>query len=127
MPTLNEHSGIIHVGNGGSPFVPGAWVPLIASAIRDSSWSILYLAPDVALGIPSGTGVFIDLAIGAMGSEVIILNDAYMQIGATTDFNDSYHDLELPLRFQLGDRISARIKDNASFGVTYDVGLRNFE
>jgi len=124
MPTLNEHSGIITVGNSGTPDVPGAWIELIASAVRDSVWSVIYLNP---IQHPSGTEVYLDLAIGAMGSEVIILNDAYMQIGATTDFNDSYHFLGLPLRFQTGDRIIARIKDNQSFGVNYSVSIRNFE
>ena len=124
MPTLNENSGIITVGNSATPFVPGAWVQLIASAVRNSKWSLLYLAPST---FGSGFNVFIDLAIGAMSSEVIILNDAYMQIGAISDYNDSYHALALPLRFQLADRISARIKDNASFAVSYHVMLRNFE
>lgn len=123
MPTINEKSGLVTIGNSGVSLVPGAWVPLMTTTLN-TVWSLMYLAP---ITFPSGTEVYMDLAIGEIGSEVIIANDIYMQIGATTDYNDSYHPLSLPLRFQIGDKISARIKDNQAFGVSYEVDLRNFE
>lgn len=122
MPTVNEHSGIIVVGNSGVDLVPGAWV-LLMTATLNTTWSLFYMAPII---FPSGTDVYMDIGIGEAGSEVIIANDIFFGIGATFDYNDSYHELGLPLGFSIGDKISARLKDGASFGVNYEVDLRNF-
>ena len=124
MPTVNERSAIITVGSGAGAYLVGAWAEVIASALRDTAWSLLYNAQST---LPGGTDLYIDLAIGESGSEVIILNDAHMPMSAVTDYNDSYQSLSLPLRFQEGDRISVRVKDESGSGKNYHFMLRNFE
>lgn len=124
MPTVNEKSAIITLTSGAGAYLVGAWTLVIASALRDTAWSLLYNAQ---LTIPGGTDLYLDLAIGEISSEVIILNDAHMPMSATTDYNDSYQSLSLPLRFQEGDRISARVKDESGSAKDYHFMLRNFE
>ncbi len=125
MPTLNERSSIITVSSGAGAFLVGSWVELITSAARDSTWSMLYMTPP--LPFSTALEIYIDLSIGPISSEVIILNDALLQIGAIFDYNDSFQVLGLPLRFQAGDRIAARIKDESGSSFAYNVMLRNFE
>ncbi len=124
MPTLNETSGIVVITSNVVSGFNGEWFELIASAARDSVWSVVYLAP---AEFPYGERCFIDIAIGEIASEVIIADGVYMKMTMDSDFNDSYHSLGLPLRFQTGDRIIARMNDNQSSEVDYHMMLRNFE
>ena len=123
MATLNESSGIIAVGNAGVSLVEGAYVPLIASVVRNTKWAVIYCAPIATHHFAA----YLDIAIGPAASEVNILNDFFMATNSTFDYNDCYFCICLPLQFTLGDRISARVKDTASFGVTYETSIRIFE
>ena len=123
MATLNEHSGIVVVGSSGTPLVEGAWVPLIASVVRNTKWAVIYCAP-----VPTHHfEAYLDIGIGA-GTPVPIVNDFYMPTASNGgDYNDCYLCICLPLEFTLGDKISARVKDTASFGVNYNTSIRIFE
>jgi len=123
MPTINEHSGLITISNSGTSLVPGAW-GLLMTATLDTSWSLLYIANTI---FPVGQGlVYLDIGIGEAGSEVVIANDIFINRGTGSDYNDSYQELSLPLGFKIGDKISARVKDDRSTGVDYEIDLRNF-
>jgi len=123
MATQNEHSGVIAVGNAGVSLVEGAYVTLIASVVRNTVWANIYCAPIATHHFAA----YLDIAIGAAAAEVNILNDFFMATNSTFDYNDCYFSICLPLQFTLGDRISARVKDTASFGVNYDTSIRIFE
>jgi len=124
MPTLNEASAEILVGNSAMVFVEGAWTELIASAIRNTTWALIYVDPVT----PHGTEAYLDIGIGAMGVEVAILNDYLMFTNSGGgDYNDCYFCMSLPLQFTLGDRISARVKDGRTFGINYRTSIRIFE
>lgn len=124
MPTLNEASGIIVVGNAGSSLVEGAWTELIASAVRNTKWALIYCAPIATHHFEA----YLDIGIGGAGLEVEILKDLYMPTSSNGgDYNDCYFCISLPLQFTLGDRISARVKDTGSSGINYNTSIRNFE
>ena len=124
MATLNEASAITLVGNGGVSLVEGNWIQLIASAVRNTEWAVIYVAPIAGHHFEA----YLDIGIGGSGSEVAILNDLYMPTSSNGgDYNDVYFCLCLPLQFTLGDRISARVKDTASFGINYETSIRIFE
>lgn len=124
MPTLNEASSITLVGNAGVSLVEGDWVELIASVARNTEWAVIYCAPIVT----HATDAYLDIGIGGPGNEIAIVNDFYLFTNlATGDYNDCYFCICLPLKFSTGDRISARIKDIASFGANYETSIRIFE
>jgi len=123
MATINEHSGLITISNSGVSLVPGAW-GLLMTATLDTSWSLLYIANTI---FPAGQGLaYLDIGIGEPGSEIAIANDIFINRGTGNDYNDSYQELSLPLGFEIGDKISARVKDDRSTGVNYEIDLRNF-
>lgn len=122
MPTLNEASGIISHGNTGTPLVEGAWVEMIASVVRKTKWAVIYCAPVASHAFEA----YLDIGIGA-GTPVPILNDFYMATNAAVDYNDCYFCICLPLEFNIGDKISVRVKDTANFGVSYNTSIRIFE
>jgi len=124
MATLNEASLIVIVSHGATPDVYGAYVPLIASAVRDSTWATFFGRP-----IPThGTFFSFDIAIGPPGQEVNIVTEfTNLTIGSGTDWNDSYMNVSLPLKVSTGDRVSARVKGSASFGVSFSTQIRLFE
>ncbi len=121
----NESSGVISVVGNSGLLVESAWTELVASAVRDTNWAQLFIAP---IATHSGNH-YLDLAIGASGSEAIILRDFYLGTSSNGgDYNDVYFALSLPLKFTTGDRISARYKDEASgFAVTYKTEIRIFD
>ena len=122
MPTINEHSGLITISNG-TALVPGAW-GLLMTATLDTSWSLLYIAPTI---FPSAQGLgYLDIGIGEAGSEIVIANDIFINRAVYQDYNDSFQELSLPLGFKIGDKISARVKDDRSTSVDYEIDLRNF-
>lgn len=124
MATLNEASAIETVVNAGSSLVEGAWKELIASAVRNTKWAIIYCAP---ISVHQNEA-YLDIGIGGAGLEVAIVNDFFMATNSTgADYNDCYFCICLPLQFTLGDRISARVKDTAGFGVNYNTSIRIFE
>ena len=123
MATVNEKSGPITVTSSGSSNVFGNWQVLIVSALRDTTWTLLYVS---ALSIPQGVDTYIDLGIGGSGSEVVIASGLWMPNGQVSNFGDPYYAISLPLRFQEGDRISARMQDDIADTRTYDVDIRNF-
>lgn len=124
MATLNEASAIVTVANAGVSLVEGAWVELIASALRDTKWAVIYCAPISVHAFEA----YLDIGIGGEGLEVPIVNDFYMPTNsAGSDYNDCYFCICLPLQFTLGDRISARVKDTTGFGVNYNTSIRIFE
>ena len=94
------------------------------TATLDTSWSLIYIAPTI---FPVGQGLgYLDIGIGEAGSEVIIANDIFINRAIYFDYNDSFQELSLPLGFKIGDKISARVKDDRSTGVDYEIDLRNF-
>lgn len=123
MATINEHSGLITISNSGTPLVPGAW-GLLMTATLNTGWSLLYIANIV---FPAGENlVYLDIGIGEAGAEIIIANDIFINKGPSQDYNDSFTELGFPLRFQIGDKISARVKDDTNVAVDYELDLRNF-
>jgi len=124
MATLNEASSIVLVGNSGVSLVEGNWIELIASVVRDTTWAIIY-SQAVATHVFEA---YLDIGIGGPGSEVPIVNDFYMPTSSNGgDYNDCYFCICLPLEFNVGDRISARVKDPSGFGINYSTSIRIFE
>jgi hypothetical protein len=102
--------------------VEGAWVEAIASVVRSTKWAVIYCAPIATHHFAA----YLDVGIGA-GTPTPILNDFFMATNTTVDYNDCYFCIGLPLEFNLGDKISFRVKDTASFGVAYNTSIRIFE
>jgi len=126
MPTLNEASPFPHaaLGHGATPNVFGSPLELIASAARDATWAI-FLARAIST---FGATQDFEISIGEIGSEVPIVSDfTKMKIGDGGDYNDSFAVLCFPMKVSQGDRVSIRVKSDASFGVNYEVQLRLFE
>lgn len=124
MTILNEGHTIVSVVSGAGDGVKGAWVQMIASAARDSTWCILHVVPDpTAVGVE----VKIDIGIGGSGSEVARISEQMMILSANTgDYTDSYNVFTLPMKVTTGDRVSIRIADERGELVDYLGGIRLF-
>lgn len=123
MATINEHSGVITVTSSATPNVFGAWQVLIVSALRDTTYTLLFVAPTE---FSQGVDTYIDLGIGDPGSEVVIAAGLWMPNRSPSIYGDPYYSIGIPLSFRVGDRISARMQDEKAFTRTYGVDIRNF-
>jgi len=102
----SESSGWNDVTSGASTGVKGAYVELIASTTFASTWMILQVFSRF-----TGGPVLLDLAIGAMGSEVIILDDQYTAWRNVSGGSGRGSSLSFPMTVPLGSRISVRVSD----------------
>ena len=90
----------------------GAWVELIASAPDDANWLGVVTTNR---GSNGGNWLLCDIAFGASGSEVVAVENLFVnQVGAT---NVSSDPIFLPLRVPRGTRVSVRAAANYATGV----------
>lgn len=108
MANQTDTSDWITISSGVSSGQKGAYVELINSTTFAATWMIFVHISEFTNG-----PLFIDLAIGAPGSEVIILDDQYSNwrsIGGAGRGNS----FSFPMTIPSGSRISVRISDTTA-------------
>ena len=103
----SESSGWKNVTSGASGGTKGVYVELIASTTFASTWMLLQILSEF-----TGGPVLLDLATGAPGSEVIILDDQYTAWRNVSGGSGRGSNLSFPMTVPLGSRISVRVEDN---------------
>ncbi len=91
--------------SGASNNTKGAWVEVAAATARRYFW--LGLA---TFNVSSETPKLIDLAIGAAGSETILIPNLFCQSGGS----GSYQIVSLPVNIPAGSRLAARFQDSSA-------------
>jgi hypothetical protein len=106
---LTASSNGVSVDAGGVAHTKGAYQQLIASTIRDYTTIVLHLnGEDVTLGF---SDFLFDLAIGAGGSEQILLADVYVAADAISDSKNAIS-FTFPMEIAAGTRIAMRCQTN---------------
>ncbi|WP_428492178.1 hypothetical protein [Rhodopila sp.] len=85
-------------------FVKGPWLQLIAATASDTAWVLVQLEK------PGGTTCALDIAIGAAGSEFVVL--ANLSLSGTGDLPAQYF---FPLVIPAGTPVSARFASDQPF------------
>lgn len=91
------------VDPGGTANTKGAWVEIAAATDFDSSWLLLSVQPSGTLLATQSW--LVDVAVGASGSEQIVLPDVYVYGSSTVD---NQIRLALPFSIPAGSRIAVR-------------------
>ncbi len=93
---------------GGTAHTKGAWVALTTSASMDSEWCVLSIMND---GTPGKVNL-IDVAIGASGSEQIIVPNLYLPAAQTYQLTNGK--VSFPLHIPAGARVSVRAQSDVA-------------
>jgi hypothetical protein len=91
------------VDPGGSANTKGAWVEVASATDFDSSWLLLSVLPSGTL--LSAQSWQVDVAVGASGSEQVVIPDVYIYGSSTVD---NQVRLALPFSIPAGSRIAVR-------------------
>jgi len=103
----SESSGWKNVTSGaGGVGDKGVYVELIPSTTFASTWMMLQILSEF-----TGGPVLLDLATGAPGSEVIILDDQYTAWRNVSGGSGRGSNLSFPMTVPLGTRLSVRVSD----------------
>ena len=122
----NEASAIVTVSSGAGVDVDGIYIQLFASTARATTWVMLHILEDKAFGgVPLAK---LDIATGVAASEV----DRLIDLGVGHDGGALLGNIEnipitFPFAFAAGLRLSARIKDQITTGIEYNLQVRLFE
>ncbi len=100
--------------------VEGSWTELKASTSFDTTYIV------VTLDDPNGgNALFVDLAVGASGSEVAIATDLFYRTDTSSHLRSSGMAYSMPIRIPSGSRVSARLM-GASASRTLRVAIQAF-
>jgi hypothetical protein len=103
-------SGGTSVDPGATADTKGAYSELITTTVRDSKWLVLRIGQNTDI-IRSNCRWWIDIAIGAAGSEQIIIPDIQVECWSTSD-KISPTNVSLPCNIPAGVRVAARSRCN---------------
>ncbi len=120
-PTLAD-SGLVAV-TAGAINTEGAWAELSAATAYQMKWINVGVFHD-ATAVVTGSGMLLDLAIGALGAEVVIVPDIVLRASVDTD-GAGPEVSPIPVDIPAGVRLAARLQASIAAGTStvWDVGV----
>lgn len=107
--TWGVSSGTGTLLTGAAISVPGSWTELKASTSFETTHIV------VTLDDPNGgNGLFVDLAVGASGSEVAIAIGLFYRTDTSSHLRSSGSSYSMPIRIPAGSRVAARLMGAAA-------------
>jgi hypothetical protein len=111
----------------------GAWTTLISATAADCALLSVTLQFDIATYVGNGITAAVDIGIGIMGSELVLIPNLVICQGWGSNGCEAMVQTAIPLQIPAGTRIAARCQDNSGgeivnvMAVLYDAGFTQIE